>query len=309
VNDSWFLVRERCPGCSSTNLSVLYRCAYDKDPLRQYVTRTYPAQSREVFDCLRDAEYILCECGDCALVFQREIPDDSLMKRMYEQWREPEAAWKQHDDLGFYSRYAQEIMQVIAYFGGKPSRLTLLDFGMGWGNWILMAKAFGCECYGVELSDVLIQHARGIGIKVIDWADTPRYQFDFINTEQVFEHLAEPLQVLQHLRKSLKSGGLIKISVPTAIDIKRRLQLSDWIAPKGSRNSLNPVAPLEHINLFRRRSIAAMAGQANMKAVNLPAKLHYRYVTDWTGVARSAKNIILPLYRRTIQNYVFLRNE
>jgi 2-polyprenyl-3-methyl-5-hydroxy-6-metoxy-1,4-benzoquinol methylase len=276
--------------------------------MRTYVTHSYPSHHGELFECLRGAEYVLCECAECALLYQREAPNGPLQDRLYEQWRGPDAAWTQHDDLGFYSRGAQEMMQVIAFFRTKPSALTFLDFGMGWGSWVLMAKAFGCECYGTELSDRLIQHARSNGIKVVDWQEILRYRFDLINTEQVFEHLSDPVEVLQHLRKCLKPAGLLKISVPTAFDIKRRLRRANWSAPKGSLNSLNPVAPLEHINLFRRRSLATMAQKAGMEIVSMPLKLHYRFVTDWAGPTRTAKNIILPLYRRTIQNHVFLRN-
>jgi 2-polyprenyl-3-methyl-5-hydroxy-6-metoxy-1,4-benzoquinol methylase len=308
MNRSWLVEREQCPACTSTAYRILYRCPYGEDPLRLYLHQAYGKHGPEVLDCLGRADYILCECAGCGLVYQKQIPTDALAQKIYEQWREPGAAWRQHDDVGFYARYAQEVMQAIAYFRMKPSGLKFLDFGMGWGNWALMTKAFGCECYGMEVSDSLIQHAKAIGIAVVDWDDVAQYQFDFVNTEQVFEHLGEPLRVLQHLRKCLKPGGLLKISVPTAIDIKRRLRSADWSAPKGSWNSLNPVAPLEHVNLFRRHAIAAMAGHAGMECVSMPVSLHYRFVTDWKGITRSAKNIILPLYRRTMQNYVFLRN-
>ena len=49
-------------------------------------------------------------------------------------------------------------------------------------------------------------------------------RFDFINTEQVFEHISEPLETLKELKTLLKPGGIIKISVPTADDINRRLK-------------------------------------------------------------------------------------
>jgi SAM-dependent methyltransferase len=90
---------------------------------------------------------------------------------------------------------------------------------------------------------------------VITWDDIPKYRFDFINTEQVFEHIPEPLETLRHLIKSLETNGIIKISVPTANDVDRRLKIMDWEAPIDSRNSLDPVTPLEHINYFKRSSI------------------------------------------------------
>jgi len=70
------------------------------------------------------------------MIFQRDIPNEELMKRLYEHWIAPSKAFskQQQADLGYYSYYAQEIMQIIAYFGKKPSSLSFLDYGMGWVN-------------------------------------------------------------------------------------------------------------------------------------------------------------------------------
>ena len=107
-----------------------------------------------------------------------------------------------------------------------------------------MAKAFVCDSYGTELSETRIKYAKSHGIKVITWDEIPNHSFDLINAERVFEHISEPLESLFHLKKSLKSGGLIKISVANGGNIKRGLRIADWTAPKGSRNSVNPVSPL-----------------------------------------------------------------
>jgi 2-polyprenyl-3-methyl-5-hydroxy-6-metoxy-1,4-benzoquinol methylase len=119
---------------------------------------------------------------------------------------------------------------------------AFFDFGMGHGRWALLAKGFECQSYGTELTDELIEHAKSNGINVISWDEIPQYSFDFINTEQVFEHISKPLQTLHHLKKSLKDEGILKISVPPANDIDRRLKIMDWESPKYSRNSLNAVA-------------------------------------------------------------------
>jgi len=48
-------------------------------------------------------------------------------------------------------------MMLIAYFNVDPEKLYFLDAGMGWGSWCLMAKAFGVNIYGIELSRHLIE--------------------------------------------------------------------------------------------------------------------------------------------------------
>jgi predicted SAM-dependent methyltransferase len=107
-----------------------------------------------------------------------------------------------------------------------------------------------CESYGTDLSKKCIEHARSSGIHVISWDDIPDHRFDFINTEQLLERLAEPLDTLRHLKSAMKEGGIIKISVPTARNIDERLKRMDWKSHRKSSYSLNPVAPMEHINCF-----------------------------------------------------------
>ena len=272
----------------------------------------YSSQGEIEFDYLKGANYSLAECQGCNLIFQEEILNDDLMERLYEHWIDPEKAFTRHqkqDGLDYYLYYAQEIMQLIAYFNEVPSSLSFFDFSMGWGKWAQMARAFGCTSYGSELSRQRIDYAKSNGINIVAWDEIPRHHFHFINTEQVFEHIPDPLDTLIYLKKGLKSDGILKISVPTANDMKRRLRIMDWRAAKGSRNSLNPVAPLEHINFFRRKSLLKMAAIAGMEEVFIPLKLLYQFTTNWSGTKRIAKNLLLPVYRNILkrQNYLFFR--
>lgn len=312
MKNKYFYEREKCPACNSGIFRQLYHKAYDKPPISDYLNSFYSPQGGVDFKYLINATYDLCECKECGLIFQKEIPDDELMEILYEKWIDPKKGFYNHqknDGLGLYTYYAQEISTIIAHLEKVPSELKFFDFGMGWGKWALMAKGFGCESYGTELSEERIKYATSNGIKVIEWNDIPKHNFDFINSEQVFEHIANPLDTLIYLKDALKDDGIFKISVPTANDISRRLKLMDWKAPKGTRNSLNNVAPLEHINYFRRKSLIKMASLAGMEEVVIPIRTQYKFTSHWGGTKRIAKNILLPIYRNTLkmQNYMFFR--
>lgn len=201
-------------------------------------------------------------------------------------------------------------MTLNAVFNGsrnKDHRLKFLDFGMAWGDWCFMANAFGIDSYGIEFSESKVNYAQSRGIKVISMVEINQHKFDFINTEQVFEHISTPLEVLALLRASLSSNGLIKISVPNGSGIIRKIKIGDFNAPKNSRNSLNPVAPLEHINCFRRISILKMAHIAGLEIVKIPIHLQLSYTCDWSGLKRIVKNILRPIYRNMSGTYLFFR--
>ncbi|WP_121357803.1 class I SAM-dependent methyltransferase [Flavisolibacter nicotianae] len=307
-----FTFRTNCPCCHAGSFRTLYESVLDSSPIKDYLNDFYSPQGGVEFAYLKDAVYRLCECTSCQAIFQQEIPNDTLLEKLYEEWLDPQLALLRHqkqDGLAYHRQHAEEIMQVIALLGKPPAQLHFLDFGMGWGQWALMAKAFGCTAYGTELSRERIAHARANGIHVITWEQLPRPQFDFINTEQVFEHLAAPLDTLRYISRGLKPGGLLKISVPTAHNIKRRLAHMDWKTPKGTRLSLNPVAPLEHINFFRRKSLLCMAEAAGMKEVTIPLKIQYQHTLDVSGLKPFVKSVSKPIIRKVWKqpNYLFFR--
>lgn len=312
MSQTWFVERKECPACTSRDFKIIYQSPYDQAPVKTYLDNFYSPQGGVEHGYLAGATYILCECRHCRLLFQRDIPNDQLMERLYDHWIDPRKVFAlntQAQNLAYYARNAQEVMRMVAFSGKEPSSLKVLDFGMGWAEWAMMAKAFGLDSYGMELSKERIEHARKNGIVVIDWDEVPGQTFDIINTEQVFEHIPEPLQTLKHLSKGLKPGGLIKISVPTANDIERRLHAMDWNAPKGSPNSLNAVAPLEHINYYRRKTFAEMGKKAGLQEVQLPIKIQLQFAADSRGIKQKLKNLFFPFYLNVLKkrNYVFLK--
>lgn len=285
-----FVVRKGCPACKSTSFRTLFQASYLIEPIRTYLKCFYSPQGTIELDYLERADYWLCECQDCHLIFQKEVPGKALQRRLYGSWIDParSLAARNEDGLERFAGYAREIQRLIAFLDKKPFELKILDFGMGWGQWALMAKAFGCRIAGFDPSEHRQRHARSLGIEVLDWEQIRQERFDFINTEQVLEHVLEPLDVVRELASVLNSGGILKISVPTANDLQRRLRIMDWNARKHSPNSLNPVAPLEHINFFRNKSLELMTRSAELSEVFVPGLSQSRVET----ALRTAKSLL-----------------
>jgi 2-polyprenyl-3-methyl-5-hydroxy-6-metoxy-1,4-benzoquinol methylase len=299
-----FITRQYCPGCKSTNFTELYSCGFTENPVKEYLQNFYASQGELEFEYLQSAKFILDECLECGLVYHRQIPDEFLSEKLYEQWLDPEKEFQEYQlnrQLDYFAALAEEIMVLIDYFNRSPSQIKVFDFGMGWGNLPRMANAFGCEAYGNELSTSRENYASSYGVKPIKWDQIPDYEFDYISTEQVFEHLPEPLETLAHLAKAMSPDGLIKISVPDGSTIKRNLQVLDWSAEKDSKYSLNPVSPLEHLNCFNHGALIKLAEQVNLEMVKLPLISQYTYSTNWRPFRALVKNLIRPVYRNTIQ--------
>jgi SAM-dependent methyltransferase len=313
INSHSFINRTHCPTCCCDRLKSLYSEDFAESDLKAYLMSAYGSTvTLDDFQCLAGTRYSLRQCMECDLIFQENIPSPALMSILYEDWIDASKARNQQRTYGisYYSLYSQDIVQMLAYLGKPPASIKVLDFGMGWGKWALMAKAFGCEVYGVELSGQRIEYAQTNGISIIHWQDILDYEFDIINTDQVFEHLADPVEVLTQLKQSLKPDGLLKICVPNSFGMRYRLRQMDWSAPKGSPKSLNPVAPLEHINCFYRKSMLKFAYRVGLSEVKIPISMQYQYTTAWDGPKRWLRNLIMPIYRNILglQNYYLFKN-
>jgi len=186
---------------------------------------------------------------------------------------------------------ALTIMSIIDHFDKKPHELKLLDFGMGWGLLARIANAYGCQSYGIEISPIKKEYAIKSGVLIANENQLPTSYFDYINADQVFEHIPNPLQTLKKLVISLKDQGVIRISVPNGWNIPAILNDQNWSIPKFQSNSLNAIAPLEHINCFNEKSLTALAHHADLKIIRINCPMEITKL-----IKRSIKDLLKPYY-------------
>jgi SAM-dependent methyltransferase len=205
--------------------------------------------------------------------------------------------------------YANELLMVGRFFGRPHHLVRLLDYGLGRGWWCRMATAFGFEALGTDIAPALVADARAQGVAAMEIQQLSAERFDFINTEQVLEHVTRPLDVVRQLRTLLKPGGVIKVSVPDGRGIEQRIPRMDWSAPRGDRRYLMPATPLIHVNTFTQSSIRAMGRQAGLRLVTWPLRWEYSLI-DAIKLKSLGKSLLRPLYRRARRTtYAFLQSD
>ena len=277
----------------------MYSALFVEPPVSNHLQEYYAVYGGVELEYLAGASFVLDECLDCGLVYQRFIPNDFLMNKLYEEWIDPGKVFDvkvKKRGIDHYEREAKEITTIARHFGRLPGDLELLDFGMGWGDWCRMAQAYGCSACGTELSQARIDHAGKFGVPVITWDEIAERRFDFIKAEQVFEHLPDPLETLRYLGAALKPDGIVKVSVPNAWNMSARLAVMDWHAARGSANSLLPVIPLEHINCYAGDSLVRMGRKAGLVQVEMRSGSK----RDGGLMDLTLRDVLRPLYRTTV---------
>ena len=296
--------RPSCPVCGSGAGRQRYACAYAAEPLRSALIASYAAVGAADPAAVADGEYRLLDCPGCGLVWQRWAPGPALALDLYERWIDPNAARERHRlaSLDEHRALARDVAALLDGFARPPGEVRVLDFAAGWSAWALMARAHGAVVAISELSPARGDHAKSLGLAVVDPAHSG--PFDLIHADQVFEHLGDPLAELVRLAGLLSPargsvpGGRIRLRVPNGRDIDRRLRAMDWQAVKGSRRSLNLVAPLEHLNCFRPRSLRRLAACAGLRQVRRSIRSGWRSGFDPATPARLAQSLVRPIWDR-----------
>ena len=286
VTGTVFNHRDRCALCGGVEKATLLSRAFTDPSIWGFLEKYY--EGRVPRETLGDGLYEIVQCSRCAFIWQAYILNDRWMAELYDRWIGSEDSLQKRVDGGV-GRYARQTEVIAALFPRKAApEIQVLDFGMGWGFWCLAAKARGFRVVGLELSEERLRFACEQGIE--SWrtlADNPAVSFDFINAEQVFEHIPQPRETLAALAARLHPGGVVRIAVPDGAGMARELAQPDWHAAKDALH------PLEHINCFTRQTLTALGHTAGLRVVHPP--LQPAASRGFQGALKSAAGSV---YRR-----------
>ena len=151
-------------------------------------------------------------CLRCGLVFRSPMPSGEIVQEFYRE--------------SASSNVEVEVQRADPYKGFlekletlKPRHGKLLDIGCGYGNFVRMARGYGWDPYGIELSREACGYIRemyGLPVYSQDLRDVrfPSAYFDVVTMWNVLDHLADPLGHLREVRRVIKADGVLFVRVP-----------------------------------------------------------------------------------------------
>jgi len=121
-----------------------------------------------------------------------------------------------------YERYSLIIIYLDLIKANKPlNKLKVLDYGCGISDYGLFLASLGAKVTVVDLDNQLLYFAiwrykkRNLPVKVIKVRNHSHYPvlkksgFDLIIVSEVFEHVRDPMKLLQNIAKAIKPKGLL----------------------------------------------------------------------------------------------------
>jgi 2-polyprenyl-3-methyl-5-hydroxy-6-metoxy-1,4-benzoquinol methylase len=327
-----FLSREDCPVCSSRRHEILFSGPLTSPPVRNFIESHYRHQEGQLnWNKLNGVDYILCDCLECGLIYQRHIPSVGMLHEIYDVMIGPAFLQKlelRRLTVDNFEQIAGELDVLFRIIGKHPADTQFLDFGFGHGRWARVAVAMGANVFATELSPEKIAYANRIGVTIIDDDAISGMRFDIIHAEQVFEHLTHPREDFKRLAGALAPGGIMKVAVPPQQNIRRLLKthgMIDWSPgedqwnPRGTKKRQSRyscyvcIQPLEHLNAYSSKAMDLLAKENNLRLIS-----HVRRQSISLNTLKPAlllrsllqlsKVTLRPILRRDSGYYIFTPN-
>jgi SAM-dependent methyltransferase len=311
-----FVERSACPICGTSRSETVFLSSFEEGAIGRFIRDYYAVDPK----MLGAAPYELMRCPDCTLIFQRFAGDDALLGELYGKWinhsyvPELDAQYQAEVSAPLRSRDGHEILVAADVLGMKAEEMTVLDFGMGWGMWARVAKQLGCDVYGREIAVDRVEYAARHGVRPIEMDELDRPMFDFINTEQVMEHVRDLGSTTTQLAHSLRPNAILKISVPNA---ERAVKIAEALRSgrcRGSIDELMPVHPLEHVNSFTRRALSSLAERLGLEVIRPRLGQRFAFLKRRGSImvtepAKAMKELVRPVYQYHNRSnlYVWMR--
>lgn len=185
--------------------------------------------------------FVLRRCRDCQFAFVEEpwLDYAAIYDSAYYEGRGADPLVDFHFELSEPHRTIRRyewagIVEVVSRLTTLDAHTRWLDFGCGNGGLVRYANAVvGCASMGYE-EGAIAPVARAAGIALIDLPELNALEgsFDVVTAIEVFEHVAEPLATLQHIRRLLRPGGVLFYTTGNALPFRQRLLSWQYFIPE-----------------------------------------------------------------------------
>ncbi len=179
------------------------------------------------------AEFNLVRCRRCGMIYLNPRPTREEMAAFYLLW--PQAKKEeinQYHSTRVIWRGQKKKMNLLRRFLGKQKG-RILDVGCGSGEFLSLMKKAGWQVTGLEYGKAASSLARekfNIEVNNADLLDThfADKSFEVVTFWHSLEHLYQPKETLEEVKRILKDDGLVFIALPNIDNLANRIFKDSW---------------------------------------------------------------------------------
>jgi 2-polyprenyl-3-methyl-5-hydroxy-6-metoxy-1,4-benzoquinol methylase len=218
--------------------------------------------------------YEIIDCIVCGFCHADPLPTEHQLQAQYIEayYRDekPEYLARAAEDAEWAALSHRDRLSTFAaqLDGHVPKPWRILDIGCGPGFFLDTAARDGWDCVGVEPSMQAAQHARNLGLTIIEGVFSSQLAeslrpFHAVHLNHVLEHVADPAAVIANAATVLLPGGLICVNVPNdynplQLALRRAEEYQPWW-----------LAPPHHLNYFDFASLESLLTRHGFKTVDV----------------------------------------
>ena len=237
----------KCPVCSNTRFQLYREIISELDEVPDGLDRPLSVRA-----CVE-------RCRKCELHHTIHLSDDRSPDQLYEESSVSFLA--SASKVGIAGTRSVSSTDELSLLTVRPPA-RLLDVGCGAGQFLLRASRAGYEVRGIDPDPRAIAFVRdelGLDAYCISPDKLPvDERFDVITMFGVLEHIAEPLDFLQHIRRRMSPGGEVLIGVPNVASLNR------WIS-RLSRHDWDMFLEPGHLYHYDMRTLTALAARVGLR--------------------------------------------
>jgi len=176
-------------------------------------------------------EFNIVRCTGCGLVHLDPVPTSDELAGFYAQ---DCYAYQPMKEDGRLKALSKKMLRTKIETHNPPYLRpdNFLDIGRGSGEYLHKMQAKGWDVMGVEPSIFGAEEGRQSGLEifhgVLHEAKFASGSFDYVRSNHSFEHVPNPVEVLDEIYRILKPGGKLFIGVPNIVSIPYRIFGKYW---------------------------------------------------------------------------------
>jgi SAM-dependent methyltransferase len=185
-----------------------------------------------------DTDYSISKCNECGLEHTLPIPKENELLRLYHTYYNFGGAKKNIYTMAREWFLFSSVYIVWVFVDGdisfhkKRGSGRLLDIGCNEGRGLQIYRQNGFEAEGLEVNEKAASEARNRGFNVhseLMEKFHPERPFDVAVLSNVLEHFLDPGDMLENVKRVLKTDGEVWISCPNSRSWLRGLFGRYWI--------------------------------------------------------------------------------
>ncbi len=173
-------------------------------------------------------EFTVLRCNSCGLERTTPRPTPETMGTYYPDNYAPyQSVPNSVKKPTYFQKIASYCLSLESRTLPNIPHGKMLEIGCSSGNYMEQARKIGWDVEGIEFSNSAAEIARSRGFNVVDGAiediEKPHNSYDIIVGWMVLEHLHQPIEVLEKLKKWVKKDGYLIILVPDTNSLAKKM--------------------------------------------------------------------------------------